>query len=158
MKGILAAMSLVLATALAFASAVEARGRCDGVHGCTCGVTAARNAGVAVNYNGYNLKQAVQWTRAFPRTSAAPGTVLYQRTGGPTGHVAVVTAVLDQCTVTVKDERGQYDRDICRRHTTFVDPHGGSFAQATYELSGKRTRRARQASSVVASFDLRSAY
>lgn len=156
MKGILAAMSLVLATALAFASTAEARGRCDGVHGCRCGVTAARRHGLPLDYNGYNLKQAVQWKRAFPQTSAAPGMVVYQHGLGPTGHVATIESMTDRCTALVSDETGRYERDICKGGAVVVDPHG-SAAQAS-PMAPPARGRGRTVSYASQNIDLRGAY
>lgn len=156
MKQFIAAMSLVLATVLAFASA-EARGPCDGVHGCTCGVTAARKHGLPDVFNGINLKQAIGWKRAFPQTSPAPGMVVYQHGGGPTGHVATIESVVDRCTAVVSDEKGRYERDICERGAVVVDPNGNR-AQASF--AQELPRRSWRGQHISASFniDLRGAY
>jgi hypothetical protein len=115
----IAAVCLIAATAT-----VEARGKCDGFQRCRCGVTAARNLGLPLNYKGHNLKRAAEWKAAFPRTSARAGAVLYQHGGGPSGHVAIVQQITGACTATVKDERGSYERNICIRGAVFLDPHG----------------------------------
>lgn len=113
---------------LLLATTAEARthrhrgGACDGIHRCTCGSTQARIFGLPRMFHGHNLWQAVEWTRAFRHTSARAGVVMYQHGGGPTGHVSRIVSVLNQCTATVEDEKGQYVRNICSRGATFVDP------------------------------------
>lgn len=102
----------------------EARGRCDGIHRCRCGSTQTAYYNLPRNYNGYNLWQAVDWVKAFPHTTARSGVVGYQRTGGRTGHVFRVASVISDCKVMATDEKGTYERDICRHRTTFVDPTG----------------------------------
>lgn len=109
---------------LAFSTPSDARGRCDGFHGCRCGVTAARRNGLPLNYQGYNLKQAVEWVRAFPRTVFQSGVVGYIRHGGPTGHVFTVEGGSSCSAARVYDDRGAYTRNVC--NATFVAVHGSS--------------------------------
>lgn len=117
---------------LAFTTTGDARrrGNCDGIHRCTCGSTQTRHFGLPRMYKGYNLWQAREWPRAFPRTSPAPGVVIYQRGGGPTGHVSRIVSLLDKCRAVVADERGKYERDICSRGAIFVDPSRRQEAEA----------------------------
>ena len=115
------AMLALILTAVFSVQAV-ARGRCDGYHGCRCGVTAASYNGVAVNYKGFNLKRAVEWIRAFPRTSFHSGVVGYIRHGGPSGHVVTVVDGTDCTNATVHDDRGTYQRNVCGM--TFVAVNG----------------------------------
>jgi hypothetical protein len=130
LKALTVAMTLAAATTFTPTDA-SARGRCDGYHGCRCGVTAARFAGLPLNYRGHNLKQAVGFKRALPRVSEPrPGHILYQTGGGPTGHVSTIVSVSGRCTATVKDDRGTYERNICTRNAVFLDPHGNRFANA----------------------------
>ena len=104
-----------------------ARGSCDGYHGCRCGVTAASYNGVSLTYKGFNLKRAVEWVRAFPRTSFQSGTVGYVPHGGPSGHVFTVVDGANCSTATVHDDKGTYQRNVC--HATFVAVHGGERVQ-----------------------------
>src|SRR5689334_6290469 len=89
-----AALALVMSFSVA-----EARrgGACDGFYRCRCGVTQARHYGFPLVYNGHNLKQAVGWKQAFNQTSPAPGVVLYQHGGGPTGHVSRIVSLQGRC-------------------------------------------------------------
>ena len=107
-------------------------GACDGFQRCRCGVTAARKAGLPLNYNGFNLKRAVEWTRAFPRSSIHAGAVGYVRKGGPSGHVFTVVNYNGGSTATVYDDRGTYERNIS--NAIFVSVHGGiRYSEMTYK-------------------------
>jgi len=108
-------------TLILTATTADARGRCDGYHGCRCGVTAAAYNGLPVNYSGFNLKRAVEWLRAFPRTHFQAGVVGYIRHGGPSGHVLTVVDGSDCANATVHDDAGTYQRNVCR--ATFVAVH-----------------------------------
>lgn len=128
MRTIAIAAALVLAL---FATAAEARprhhhrsaGSCDGIHRCRCGTTAANKHGLPWLYNGYNLKRAVEWTRAFPRTSFQIGVVGYVRRGGPSGHVFTVTGG-DSCrNALVYDDAGNYARNVCNARFMSVGRH-----------------------------------
>lgn len=114
----IASVGLALILTAFFSIQAESRGRCDGYHRCRCGVTAAAYNGVALDYKGFNLKRAVEWIRAFPRTSFNAGTVGYVRSGGPSGHVFTVVAGTNCADATVRDDRGTYQRSVC--HATFV--------------------------------------
>ena len=130
-------LALIL-TALLSVSA-EASRRCDGYHGCRCGVTAASYNGIPVSYNGYNLKRAVEWIHAFPRTSFQAGAVGYVPHGGPSGHVFTVVNGSDCSHAIVHDDRGTYSRNVC--HATFVAAHGGS--ERTHVAAHHKPRRER---------------
>ena len=101
------------------ASPAEARGKCDGFHGCRCGTTAARLAGLPYIFHGINLKQAIGWL-AFRRIEIKPHAVGYVRHGGPTGHVYTVLSYNGGKMATVEDDRGTYERDV--RNAVFVQP------------------------------------
>lgn len=101
---------------------IKRHGACDGFQRCRCGVTAARKAGLPLTYNGFNLKRAVEWIRAFPRTSIHAGAVGYVRKGGPSGHVFTVVSYNGGATATVYDDRGTYERAI--GNAIFVNPSG----------------------------------
>ena len=116
-----------------------ARGRCDGYHGCRCGVTAASYNGLPLNYNGFNLKRAIEYIEAFPRTTFGVGAVAYFSRGGPSGHVATVVGGSDCANATVHDDRGTYTRNVCR--ATFVAVHGGSMQVARAEHRYHTVRR-----------------
>ena len=114
----IAAVGAALILTAVLSIQADARGRCDGYHGCRCGVTAASYNGVAVNYNGFNLKRAVEWLRAFPHTHFQAGVVGYIRHGGPSGHVLTVVDGSDCANATVHDDAGTYQRNVC--NATFV--------------------------------------
>lgn len=117
-------------------------GSCDGIHRCICGSTQTRHFGLPRIYNGHNLWQAVEWIRAFPRTSPHVGAVGYQHGGGPTGHVFRVAVYNGGCTATVTDEKGTYERNICSRGAIFVDVTGGGFInQQAYSAKTKHDRQ-----------------
>lgn len=120
-------------------------GACDGIHRCICGSTQTAHFGLPRMYNGHNLWQAVEWTKAFPHTSIHVGAVGYQHGGGPTGHVFRVAAYAGGCRATVTDEKGTYDRDVCGRGAVFVDVTGSGFAAGaqTTTYSAKKHRRHR---------------
>lgn len=105
------------------------RGPCDGFHRCRCGVTAARRAGLPLNYNGHNLKRAVEFKRALPRAAGpAVGVIVYQVGGGPSGHVSTIVHYPGSgCMATVYDDAGTYVRNICIRRAVYLRaPVGGS--------------------------------
>lgn len=74
-----------------------------------------------------HLNLARGWL-AFPRTSAQAGAVVVQGRrgralgGGPGGHVARIERVTGSCTAIVRDNRGTYERDICRNLLAYVAP------------------------------------
>ncbi len=114
-------------------------GNCDGFSRCRCGVTQANHFGLPLSYNGYNLKQASEWPRAFRHTSLHVGAVMYRHGGGPTGHVSRVVSIEGGCNITVADEAGQHPDSACGRGNVFVDVNGNqTFAQAA--LPQKRNR------------------
>lgn len=121
------------------------RGACDGIHRCTCGSTQARHFGLPRMVRGHNLWQAVEWTRAFPRTAPHVGAVGYQRGGGPTGHVFRIVSYSGGCVAVVTDERGTYERNICIRGAVFVDVNGiGDFAVSRHVVRHHRRHERRQ--------------
>lgn len=67
-----------------------------------------------------SLWLAQNWAREFPRTSARPGAVVVWTRGGNKGHVAQIVAMRGNCRATVRDNRGTYDRDICRSVIAYV--------------------------------------
>lgn len=75
------------------------------------------------------LNLAREWARRFPHVAARPGAVVVQwRTGralggGPGGHVSRIVNVVDACHAVVTDEKGTYERDICRRLIAYVVPN-----------------------------------
>ena len=97
-------------------------GLCDGIHRCRCGSTQASYFGLPRMYHGHNLWQANEWPRAFTRTSARAGVVMYQHGGGPTGHVSRLVTDPVNCRATVTDDAGTYERNTCIRGAIFVDP------------------------------------
>lgn len=75
-----------------------------------------------------NLQLALTWASTFPRSVARPGAVVVQRRkgraqgGGPGGHVSKIVEVRGQCRALVRDNRGTYERDICRSLVAYVQP------------------------------------
>lgn len=107
-------------------------GACDGFHRCRCGVTAARKAGLPLDYKGHNLKRAVEWKHAFPHASMPfVGAVVYQVGGGPSGHVSTIVGLGSRCTATVYDDAGTYERNICTRSAVILNVGGHATASLT---------------------------
>lgn len=110
-------------------------GACDGFQRCRCGTTAARRHGLPYNYNGYNLKQASEWARAFPRSSFHVGAV-----GVRPHHVLTIVGGADCRSATVYDDAGTYQRNVCGMR--FVSVSGGAFSLTASALIGdKHTTR-----------------
>ena len=126
MAALMAVAVITVATSSADARPRKYRGACDGIHRCKCGTTQANYFGLPWVYKGFNLKRAIEWTRAFPRTTPHAGAVGYQRGGGPSGHVFRVVSYSGGCTATVADDAGQYERNICSRGARFMDVRGGA--------------------------------
>lgn len=99
-------------------------GSCDGIHRCICGSTLASHLGLPRMYNGHNLWQAIEWARAFPRTSIHAGAV-----GVKAHHVYRVVQPLGNGRAIVADERGQYERVVSG--DIFVDPNGNGVTRVT---------------------------
>ena len=74
------------------------------------------------------LDLSLNWARRFPHTSARPGAVVVQRRkgralgGGPGGHVAKILEIKQPCRAVVQDNRGRYERDICKNLVAYVQP------------------------------------
>jgi hypothetical protein len=87
----------------------------------TCGITMMRMTG----QTDPRLALARSWLK-FPRTSAGPGAVVVQGRagralgGGPGGHVSRIVELRGSCRALVQDNRGTYERDICRRLLGYV--------------------------------------
>ena len=69
-----------------------------------------------------SLWLAQNWARRFPRVSARPGAVVVWTRGGDKGHVAKIKQMRGPCRAVVHDNRGTYERDICRRVIAYVQP------------------------------------
>ena len=95
-----------------------------GHHGFICGLTQRIYFGIKDT----TLNLALEWARKFPHTSAQPGAVVVQRRhghalgGGPGGHVSRIISVNGACRATVTDEKGTYERDICKNLVAYVIP------------------------------------
>lgn len=124
------ALGLALIVISTLQADARGSGACDGFHRCRCGTTAARRHGISYAYNGFNLKRAVEWVRAFPRTGFGSGVVAYIPRGGPSGHVMTVESGPDCAHATVSDDKGTYQRNVCG--ATFVSPSGGSNTALAY--------------------------
>ena len=90
-----------------------------------CGRTAKRLTGSTCG-----SALALEWARNCPHTYAHAGAVVVSRRhgralgGGPGGHVALIISVIDSCHATVRDEKGTYERDICKNQVAIVEPRG----------------------------------
>ena len=77
-----------------------------------------------------SLNLALEWKRKFPHVAAAPGMVVVQHRrghalgGGPGGHVSRIVSLVGACRAIVADEKGTYERDICKNGAVYVNPHG----------------------------------
>ena len=76
-----------------------------------------------------SLALALQWAKKFPHTMAQPNAVVVQRRkgralgGGPGGHVSkIVSLTSNPCRAIVVDNRGRYERDICKNRVALVAP------------------------------------
>lgn len=116
-------------------TAADARGgSCDGFHRCRCGVTAARLAGLPLNYNGMNLKMARTYYQ-FPRTSCHAGAI-----GIPHAHhVYTVRTCNGDGTAVVTDDAGTYTRSV--RGNVFVDANGNGTTRTASAKSHRRHHR-----------------
>ncbi len=117
-------LSMALIGLLLLTYSADARGRCDGIHRCTCGSTLARHLGLPRIYKGHNLWQAWEWAKAFPRTSIQAGVV-----GVKPHHVYRVVQPLGNGRAIVADEKGTYERNV--RGDIFVDPNGNKLTVNT---------------------------
>lgn len=96
-------------------------------YGLICGKIARRDHGLMGN-EWRSLNLALEWARRFPHTSAQPGAVVVQRrkgldaAGNPGGHVSTIVKVLDADWAIVKDEKGQYKRNIRQNLVAYVKP------------------------------------
>ena len=78
---------------------------------------------------------ALDWAKKFPHTSAHPGAVVVQRRkgralgGGPGGHVSKIERIVSSCRAIVRDNRGTYERDICKNLVAYVDPNGNALTR-----------------------------
>lgn len=92
-----------------------------------CGRFMCRMFGIA-NCKNPNLQIALNWAQRFPQSAARPGAVVVQRRkgralgGGPGGHVSKIVELRGSCRALVRDNRGTYERDICRSLVAYVQP------------------------------------
>ena len=73
---------------------------------------------------------ALDWARKFPHTSKSVGAVVVQRRKGMDssgkhqgGHVSIIVELLSDCRAIVRDNSGQYEREICRNLVAYVSPN-----------------------------------
>ena len=87
-----------------------------------CGLTQRLYFGLPERFN-----LALEWAR-LPHVAPQPGAVVVQRRagralgGGPGGHVSRIVSLDGECRATVTDDRGTYQRDICRNLVAYVKP------------------------------------
>lgn len=75
---------------------------------------------------GKEFNRAMAWAR-LPRVSPRPGAVVVQTRkgkgcGGQCGHVSKIKQVISACRAIVQDNRGTYERDICKNRVAVVQP------------------------------------
>ena len=142
--------AFILIAAVFFATSADAHhikrhhshiGSCDGIHRCRCGTTAADKHGLPWNYNGFNLKRAVEWTHAFTHTTFQVGAVGYVRHGGPSGHVFTVVGGSNCQRATVYDDAGTYKRNVCG--ATFLSVSNYSSAPVNRQALSRHIARGR---------------
>jgi len=113
-----------VAVALILASATPSFARFD------CG--RVQRAYFHIRDRAFNL--ALHWA-VLPHTYAHPGAVVVQTRrgralgGSPGGHVSRIISITGSCTAIVADEKGQYNRNICRNLVAYVDPTARKVAQ-----------------------------
>lgn len=107
-----------------------------------CGLTQRKHFGLTDK----RLNTALYWAKAFPHVSAQPGAVVVQRRtgralgGGPGGHVSRIESVVGQCRAIVTDERGTYERDVCRNLVAYVMPSSGGVVVSSLNETGWQSR------------------
>lgn len=118
-RAILGAVALVCALVL-MGTTADARQRHRGSF--NCGIFMSKLTGAPYT------PLALEWARKFQRVSAQEGAVVVQRRkgralgGGPGGHVSRIVSLLGYCRAVVRDNRGTYERDICRNLVAYVMP------------------------------------
>ena len=139
---------LTTAIALAISSTAEAKMRkpvdANGnpIGHFICGLKQREFFGIADKK--YNI--ALNWA-SFPHVSAQVGAVVVQRRkgralgGGPGGHVSRIVELKGACRAIVADEKGSYERDICKSLVAYVLPSGSRVAVASvYETTSGALR------------------
>lgn len=90
----------------------------------TCGLVMRQLTG---GKYGREFNIARTWLK-LPRTFARPGAVVVSWRegkalgGSPGGHVVLIRQLLDDCRAIVSDNRGTYQRNICKRQLGIVQP------------------------------------
>lgn len=112
-------MKYILAAILLATTATVANARFD------CGRVQAAYFGLPTS----KFALALNWA-TLPRTTPHPGAVVVQRRAGKAiggsagGHVSRIESVIDHCRAIVTDEKGTYERNICKALVAVVDPRG----------------------------------
>ena len=123
MSRLIAVFIAIVAVVGAGVAGVQAKQR---HYGLICGLTQRLH----FHKTDKSLNLALEWARKFPHTYAKPEAVVVQWRhgralgGGQGGHVSRIVRPIDQCHAIVIDEKGQYERDICKRLVAIVDPTG----------------------------------
>ncbi len=116
---------IATAITIALTASAEARHRHHHGGGLICGLTQMLHFHIKDN----NFRLALHWA-TFPHTSPAPEMVVVQRRNGhdsaghPGGHVSRIVEVKSSCRAVVADDKGRYERDICKRLVAIVNPRG----------------------------------
>lgn len=92
-----------------------------------CGLTQRLHYNLPQWHNGCNLNLAREWSRCFRHVSTAQAGALVVSSrkgkalgGGPGGHVSRIVRLTKPCHAIVADEKGQYQRNICKRLIAYV--------------------------------------
>ena len=110
---------LLIAAILSFSTVADARGH---HYGLNCG--RFLSGLLHVSYT----PLAKEWARKFPHTTAHAGAVVVSSrrgrdsAGHQGGHVAVIRQINGQCRAMVQDNRGTYERNICKNLIAYVSP------------------------------------
>jgi hypothetical protein len=112
-------------------------------YGLICGATQMRHFGITDK----RYRMARLWAE-FEHVSPAPEVVVVQgrsgraSDGSPGAHVSRIVRTIDSCHAVVSDEKGTYERDICKRLIAYVNPHAGGAVPtiASRRRSGHRHR------------------
>ena len=108
---------LILTAAIAAYFIVPAQAYLD------CGRVAAR-----LTHTTCGTALARDWARNCRHTTLHAGAVVvssrrgHDSAGHRGGHVALVVSVIDNCHARVHDEKGIYERDVCRNQIAVVEP------------------------------------
>lgn len=120
-------VKLIMAATAAFlivsTSLADARHRHHGGYGLNCGRYMSQLLGVE------STPLARDYARKFTHVAAGPGAVVVQSRRGMDssgrhrgGHVSRIVSMISNCRAVVEDNRGTYERNICKNLIAYVQP------------------------------------